>query len=238
VEVAGSIATALVKRGESAGAVFSILNPLTGNDLAQARKDWPAVKVVLQEAAIRVRLKYDAVRPKESATVGRGPEFQCIQKPTSASGSARDTVFISYSHKDKKFLDELLTHLKPLVRAERVSIWSDKQIQPGAKWFDEIMLALASTKVAVMLVTRDFLASDFIHEHELGPLLKKAQQGGVRVLWVLVRACAYKETPLKDYQALISPDKPLAEMKAERDSAWVKVCEAIKAALQISAPGK
>jgi len=154
------------------------------------------------------------------------------QTATTASASARDKVFISYSHKDKKFLHELLTHLKPFIREERISIWSDEQIEPGAKWFDEIMLALASTKVVVMLVTKDFLASDFIHEHELGPLLKEAQQGGVRILWVLVRACVYKETPLKDYQTLIPPDKPLANMtKAERDGAWVKICEAIKAAL-------
>ena len=159
-------------------------------------------------------------------------EPPCRQTATTASASARDKVFISYSHKDQKFLDELQTHLKPFIREERISIWSDQQIQPGAEWFDEIMLALASTKVVVMLVTKDFLASDFIHEHEFGPLLKKAQKGGVRILWVLVRACVYKETPLKDYQALISTDKPLAKMtKAERDGAWVKIFEAIKAAL-------
>jgi hypothetical protein len=46
----------------------------------------------------------------------------------------------------------------------------------------------------------------------------------------LGRACSYKETPLKDYQAVIPPDKPLAEMKAERDKAWVRVCEEIKKA--------
>jgi hypothetical protein len=82
-----------------------------------------------------------------------------------------------------------------------------------------------------MLVTPSFLASDFIHEHELGPLLKEAEQGGVRILWIPVRACSYKETPLKNYQAVSDPDKPLAQMKAERDRAWVKVCEEIKNAL-------
>ena len=146
--------------------------------------------------------------------------------------SARDRVFISYSHKDNKFLRELLTHLKPLKLAGCVTHWSDRQIQPGSKWFDEIKNALALSKVAILLVTKDFLASDFIHEHELGPLLKEAEQGEVRILWVLVRACSYKETPLKHYEAVIPPDKPLAEMKAERDRAWVRICEEIKKAVK------
>ena len=143
----------------------------------------------------------------------------------------RNKVFISYSHKDAKFLEELILHLKPLERAGLVSKWSDKQIAPGSQWFDEIKGALVEAKVAVMMVSPGFLASDFIHEHELGPLLKEAEQGGLRILWIPVRACSYKETPLKNYQAVISPDKPLAEMKAERDKAWVKICEEIKNAL-------
>jgi hypothetical protein len=87
---------------------------------------------------------------------------------------------------------------------------------------------LGKTGVAVLLVSRHFLASDFIHEHELGPLLKEAEAGGVKILWVLVRACSYEETPLKDYQAVVSPPgKPLAKI-ADRDEALVRVCKEIK----------
>lgn len=108
----------------------------------------------------------------------------------------RQGVFLSYSHKDKKFLDQLLTHLKPLERAGLVTYWSDLQIAAGSPWFQEIGKALASARAGVLLVTSDFLASDFIHEKELGPLLKEAEQGGVRILWIPVRACSYKVTPL------------------------------------------
>jgi hypothetical protein len=71
--------------------------------------------------------------------------------------------------------------------------WSDKQIAPGSEWFIEIQSALANSKVAVLLVSPDFIASDFIYEHELGPLLKDAKQGGVRILWIPVRASSYKK---------------------------------------------
>jgi hypothetical protein len=91
---------------------------------------------------------------------------------------------------------------------------------------------LSKAGVAVLLVSPDFLASDFIHEHELGPLLKEAKAGGVRILWVPLRSSAYKETPLNDLQAVSSPDEPLAQMsKAHRDEAWVEICKEIKRAV-------
>lgn len=144
----------------------------------------------------------------------------------------RVQVFICYSHKDERWLGDLQKHLKPYVRDGSITAWSDKQITPGSKWFTEIKAALESTKVAVLLVTPDFLASDFIHKHELGPLLKEAEKGGVCILWIPVRACSYKKTPLKDYQAVIDPDKPLVNMRLNRDKAWVKICEEIEKAVK------
>ncbi len=139
-------------------------------------------------------------------------------------------VFISYSHKDKRWLDDMQTHLTPFIRNESIKVWSDKQIATGSKCFPEIQEALRSTKVAVLLVTPNFLASDFIHDHELTPLLKDAEKDKVKIIWIPVRACSYKETALQHIQAAIDPEKPLATMKAERDKAWVKICEEIKKA--------
>ena len=55
----------------------------------------------------------------------------------------RNGVFLSYSHKDEKFLKQLVDHLKPLERQGRVSSWSDLQIRAGSQWFDEIQKALS-----------------------------------------------------------------------------------------------
>jgi internalin A len=141
----------------------------------------------------------------------------------------RDQVFISYSHKDEEWRKDLEKNLKPYLRDGSIISWSDKQIVAGSQWFGEINSALAQTKIAVLLVTPDFLASDFIHEHESGPLLKEAESGGVKILWVPVRDSAYKQTALKNYQAVLDPKKPLAIWpKARRDQAWVKSAKRLK----------
>jgi hypothetical protein len=154
-------------------------------------------------------------------------------EPKTNGDSMRDQIFVSYSHKDKKLMGELLTHLEPYLRSGSVEGWCDRDIVSGSKWFDELQTALSKTSVAILLVSPDFLASDFIHDHELTPLLKEAESGGVKILWVQIRASAYEETSLKNYQAVVSPpDKPLgAKSKADRDEAWVQVCKVIKNAV-------
>jgi formylglycine-generating enzyme required for sulfatase activity len=146
---------------------------------------------------------------------------------------ARNKLFISYSHKEKRWRDELEIQLKPYLRGGSITSWSDEQIVAGSQWFGEIKSALTQTTVAVLLVSPDYIASDFIHEHELGPLLKEAEQGGAKILWVPVRDSAYRRTPLKNYQAVLSPETPLAAMpRARRDQAWVRICEEIERALK------
>jgi len=148
----------------------------------------------------------------------------------------RNQIFISYSHKDERWRDELETHLKPYLRDGSIISWSDKQITPGSEWFREIQSALTNSKVAVLLVSPDFIASHFIHEHELGPLLEEAEQGGVKILWVPVYDSPYKQTALKRYQAVLDASKPLGGMtKAKRARAWVRICEEIQKGVKESA---
>jgi WD40 repeat protein len=144
--------------------------------------------------------------------------------------STRDQVFVSYSHKDKKWLEKFQTMLKPLVRNRTISVWDDTTIPVGGKWKEQIDVALAVAKVAVLLVSPNFLESDFIAKHELPPILNAAAQDGLVIFWVYVSSCVYQATEIKDYQAAHDISKPLDSLTpAKRNAVLAAVCRKIEA---------
>ena len=144
----------------------------------------------------------------------------------------RSSAFISYSHKDAKWLEKLNVMLTPFTR-EGMEVWSDQKIKPGALWAEEIRKALADAKVAILLVSPDFLASKFIDENELPPLLAEAKQGGLVILWIPIHFSNYKQTKIKNYQATWEPSQPLASLsKSKLNQALVSISEAIAEAME------
>jgi len=127
----------------------------------------------------------------------------------------RDKVFVSYSHKDRVWLAKVQTNLKVLENLGiTVNLWDDSQIKPGMKWRAEIEQALASAKVAILLVSTDFLASDFIHNNELPPLLRAAAQNGLTILSIILKPCLYGlHTELAEYQSVNDPKEPLSALR-------------------------
>lgn len=136
------------------------------------------------------------------------------QPALSAPPTLRQQVFISYAHADAKWLKRLQTHLKPLERAKQIDRWDDTRIKMTADWREEIRQALARAKVAVLLVSAAFLASDFIADDELPPLLKAAECDGVRILPIILSPCLFDDTPeLSRFQAANPPSKTLSDMR-------------------------
>jgi formylglycine-generating enzyme required for sulfatase activity len=145
----------------------------------------------------------------------------------------RDQLFISYSHVDRGWVERLQTMIRPLVRSEALRLWDDSQIPPGAKWKVEIEKALASAKVALLLVSDDFLASEFVTNKELPPLLRAAEEEGLCILWVCLGPCFYEATPIHEYQAVLPPGEPLEALSPVRQKAALKtIAGAIRDALR------
>jgi hypothetical protein len=165
-------------------------------------------------------------------------QAKASQNPQEETGIVSDTprkgAFISYSRKDKRYLDELHAQLAHFVRARLITFWDDSMIEPGKRWFDEIQAAIQAAKVAVFLVSPEFLASEFIARKELPPLLAAASQEGTLILSIILRPCPFQLTALSDFQTVNLPSRPLSDMKTrgERDKVWLKVAECIMKAQQ------
>jgi predicted acylesterase/phospholipase RssA len=127
------------------------------------------------------------------------------------SKEVRNQVFISYAHADRDWLDRVQLHLKPY-RNISVLVWDDTRIRPGQHWQDEIEQALTACKVAVLLVTPEFVASDFITKSELPRILAAERRGALKLHWLAIVPCAWDTLSLSSIQAANNPNRPLASL--------------------------
>ena len=141
----------------------------------------------------------------------------------------RTTIFVSYCHKNKRWLQRLRVHLTPYDRRGALTLWDDTKIDPGDRWRSEISDAMDRAAASIVLISADFLASDFVATEELPKLLRKAERDGARILPIFVEPCELATHPeLATFQALNSPEKPLAEMsRVEAERVLVRAVEAI-----------
>ena len=130
----------------------------------------------------------------------------------------RDQVFISYSHQDAEWMKKFSAQLKLIQRTGCLDIWSDERIKSGQNWQQEIDAAIAKARVALLLATPDFFASEFIQNEELPKILKRHQEKGLFLYWVPIRHGAYPKSYLVNIQAASDPKQPLRDLsEADQD---------------------
>jgi tetratricopeptide (TPR) repeat protein len=142
-------------------------------------------------------------------------------------------IFVSYSHKDKDWVDRLRMMIAPYLRGaeSELDLWDDSRLQAGQQWDAEIHSALEHAGVGVALVSSSFLGSPYVMENELPVIVKAADEGGLRLLWVYLSAAAWEETPLKRFQATHDTKKPLNVLPGpEQDEVLKSVARQIKEA--------
>ncbi len=141
-------------------------------------------------------------------------------------------VFVSYAHEDSWCKEELVTMLAPMLRDGSISLFEDSMIVPGTPWDEKLMDMLTCPRVAVLLVSPNFLNSEYIMDREW-PLVKdRAEAGNVTLFWIPVESSLVDRTEIAQYQAAWPPDKPLRGLSpAKRSEALKAICHKLIAAL-------
>jgi len=180
----------------------------------------------------RDRLKDTLVLPLRNLI---NDESSLGYKPTLTETKKRKSVFVSYSHSDDHYLRRLEVHLAPFEKAGLIQLWSDKKIKAGQKWQDLIQQALEDAVIAILFISADFLASDFIVDNELPPLLKYAEEKGTVILPVIVKPCRFvSNKALSVYQAINDPKLPLSKLDDnDREEIYDKLAERIEQLIKI-----
>jgi small GTP-binding protein len=146
-------------------------------------------------------------------------------------------IFISYSHKDEPFKDELVTMLAGLQRRGIVDAWHDRRIDAGDEWYKSIQDAMDDCDLSLLLVSPDYLASRFIQDEEQPKLLQRRREMQARVIPIIVRPCTWQSEPvLKDLQALPRDNKAVITFSKEtgqRDQVWTDIATVIEKHAQI-----
>ncbi len=140
-------------------------------------------------------------------------------------------VFFSYCHADENYKDELVKHLSILQRQGVIAGWHDRLIAPGSEWSREIDRHLASADIILLLVSSDFLFSDYCWGVEIAKALQRHEAGEACVIPVVLRYVDWHDAPIAKLQALPKNAKPIKSWP-DQDEAFTNVAEGIRAAVK------
>jgi hypothetical protein len=142
-------------------------------------------------------------------------------------------VFVAYNHKDTKWLKRVQIHFRPLEQRGMIELWDHSKIAVGAKWKEEIQEVIHLSTIIILIVSADFLASDFLTEYELPKLLSHAEANGATIMPIIVAPCLLEGSGIEVFQTLNPLNKPLSEMKCSAQEATiVKLVEAVNRRLR------
>ena len=135
-------------------------------------------------------------------------------------------VFYSYAHQDEYWRKKLETHLSTLKRQGLIDVWYDREIGAGVEWEQEIIQHLNSAQIILLLVSADFMASDYINDVEMKRAMERHERGEARVIPIILRPTNYG-APLNKLKALPKDAKPITKWQ-NRDEAFVDIAESIQ----------
>ena len=140
-------------------------------------------------------------------------------------------VFISYAHEDNALRDQLVKHLAILKRQGTIRTWHDREIVPGTDWAGQIDAHLETAQLILLLISPDFVSSDYCYEVELKRALERHEAGQAMVIPVILRPVMWSNTPFAKLQALPTDGRAVTSW-SDRDAAFLTVAEGIRGVIE------
>ncbi len=140
-------------------------------------------------------------------------------------------IFYSYSHRDERLRDQLETHLALLKREGLITNWHDRRITASTEWDAEISSHLDDADIILLLVSANFLASDYIHGVELKRAMERHESREARVVPIILRPCDWQTAPFGKLQALPRDARPVTKW-SNRDEVFTEIARGIRAVVE------
>ena len=137
--------------------------------------------------------------------------------------------FVSYSHKDESYKDDLTTHLSSLIRSGAIASWDDRQIPIGGEWDHEIKSEMNTADVIMLLISADFLNSNYCNDVEVTRAMERHHDPNdpATVVPIILRHCDWTDTNFAKLQALPKNAKPISTFQ-DKDEAYLYIVKQIK----------
>ncbi len=140
-------------------------------------------------------------------------------------------IFFSYAHKDEELLDDLVTHLAILKRTGLAVLWHDQDIGAGSNWKPTIFERLDVADIILLLISANFVASDFCYSDEMLRAMGRHARNEACVIPVILRPAIWHNTPFSALQALPKNAKPVVSWP-NKDEAFLTVVQGIQAVIR------
>jgi hypothetical protein len=135
-------------------------------------------------------------------------------------------IFLSYAHEDEDLKMELDKHLMPLKRSGKIETWNDRELIVGQEWNKEILAELNKADIILLLISIDFIASQYIWDEELAIAMIRHKEGTAQVVPVILKNCLWQDMPFAKLQALPPNAKPVSAYE-DRDDAFTEIAFSI-----------
>jgi hypothetical protein len=145
--------------------------------------------------------------------------------------ATRVSVFLSYAHRDERLREELDKHLSPLRRSALIDTWHDRKISPGRDLDAEIDQRLASADLVLLLISPDFINSDYCYRREMRRALQRHAKGLARIIPIILRPVDWLRTPIGRLLATPKDAKPVTTWH-RRDDALLDVATSVRRAAE------